>query len=99
MSVTSQPLPLPHLHRPSHSPPTMSTASTVITSVAHDLTLGDEHEIANSTCILVATQNHGTPFPHDSFQEEDLVELHVGLGQEHPEGVLQLSDTKVVIAF
>ena len=54
----------------------------------HDSTLGDEHELANCICILVATHGDGTLFSHDSFQEEDLVELCMGLGQAHLEGVL-----------
>ena len=74
-------------------------ASTVTASVAHDSTLGDEHKIANCTCILVATQSNGTPFPHDSFQDEDLVELCVGLGQAHSDGMLWLLETEVVITF
>ena len=44
-----------------------------------DSTLGYGHEIVNHICILVATQGNGTLFPHDSFKEEDLVELCVGL--------------------
>ena len=81
------------------SHPIMSTASTVTALVVHDLTLGDELEIANCICILVATQGDGTPFPHDSFQEEGVVELCMGLGQAHPEGVLWVSETEVVLAF
>ena len=54
---------------------------------------------ANCICNLVATQGDGTPFSPDSFQEEDVVELCVGLGQAHPEGVLWLSDTKMVLMF
>ena len=34
-----------------------------------------------------------------SFREEDATELCIGLGQEHPEGVLQLLDTETVLAF
>ena len=77
----------------------MSTASTVTTSAVCDSTLGDEHKIANCICILVATQGDSTPFPHDSFQEEDLVELCIGLSQTHPEGVLQLLETEAVLTF
>ena len=47
----------------------MSMTSTVTASVAHDLTLGDEQELANHICILVATHGDGTPFSHNSFQE------------------------------
>ena len=69
----------------------MSNASMVTTSVELDQTLGDDTEIANWICILVATQGDGTPLCPTSFKEEDVVELCIGLGQEHPEGVLQLS--------
>ena len=34
-----------------------------------------------------------------SFGEKDAIELCIGLGQEHPEGVLQLSDTETFLAF
>ena len=77
----------------------MSTTPTVTNLVVCDLTLGNEHETANHICILVATQGNGTPFPHDSFQEEDVVELCMGFGQENLEGVLWLSKTKAVLAF
>ena len=64
----------------------MSTTSTVTALVAHDSTLGDEHELANCIYILVATHGDGTPFSHDCFQEEDLVDLCMGLGQEYLSG-------------
>ena len=66
----------------------MSTKSTATALVACGPTLGDEHELVNHICTLVATHGKGTPFPHDSFQEEDLVEFCMGLGQAHLEGVL-----------
>ena len=50
-------------------------------------------------CILVAILGDGTLFPHDSFQEEDLVELCIDWGQAHPEGVLQLWETEAVLLF
>ena len=59
----------------------MPIASTVTALAVCDFTLVDEHEKVNHICILVATQGNGIPFPHDSFQEEDLVELCVGLGR------------------
>ena len=77
----------------------MSTASTVTTSVVRDLTPGNKLEITNCTCILVATQDNGFLFHPDSFQEEDVVELYIGLGQAHPEGVLWLYNTKTVLTF
>ena len=72
----------------------MATASAEM-----DLTLGDDTVIANWICKLVATREDGTPLGPTSFGKEDVIELCVGLGQEHPEGVLQLSDTEMVLAF
>ena len=40
--------------------PIISTTSTVTILVVHDLTLGDEHEIANHVCVLAATQVDST---------------------------------------
>ena len=77
----------------------MSTTSTRTTSAVRDLTLGDELKITNCTCILVATQGNSTLFHPNSFQEEDIVQLCIGLSQVHVEGVLQLSDTKTVLTF
>ena len=77
----------------------MSTTSTETALVACDSTLHDEHKTVNCICILVATHGNGTPFSQDSFQEEDLVELCMGLGQTHQEGVLWLSETKEVLMF
>ena len=77
----------------------MSITSTVTTSVVRDKVPGDELELANLICILVATQGDGTPFHQNSFQEEDMVKLYVGLGQVHPKGVLWLLDTKMILSF
>ena len=71
----------------------------VTASVVHDSTLGNEHKIVNGTCILVATHGNGTPFSHDSFQEDDLIELCMGLGQANLEGELWFLETKVVLLF
>ena len=79
--------------------PNMSTVSKVTASAACDLTLGKDHELANCIWVLVATQGNGTPLYPDSFQEEDIVELCVGLDQVHPQGVLQLLDTEMVLTF
>ena len=68
----------------------MSTISTVTTLAVRDLTLGNELQIANHICILVATQGNGTLFNPNSFQEEDAVQLCIGLCQVQPEGVLWL---------
>ena len=81
------------------SHPILSTASTTIALAVHDLILGDEHEMVNHVCILAATQGDGNLLCSDSFQEKDLVELSVGLGQAHLEGVQQLSDTEMVLTF
>ena len=67
--------------------------------VACDPTLGNDHDLVNCICILVATHGDGTLFSHDSFQEEDLVELWVGLGQAHMYGVLQISETEALLTF
>ena len=64
-----------------------------------DPTLGNDTNIGNRICILAATWGDGTLLCPSSFTEEDAVNLCVGLGQEHPEGVLQLSDTETVLAF
>ena len=72
----------------------MSMKSTATTLVACDSTLG-----ANCICILVATHGNGTLFPHDSFQEQELVELCVGLGQVHLVGVLQILEMEALLPF
>ena len=72
----------------------MATASADM-----DPPLGDDTQIMNQICILSATWGDGTPLCTTSFKEEDMVKLCVGLGQDHPEGVLQLSDTETVLAF
>ena len=72
---------------------------TVTALVMCDPTLGDEHEITNCMCVLAATQGNGSPLHPNSFQEEDIVKLCIGLGQVHPEGMLWLLDTKTVLAF
>ena len=77
----------------------MSTMSTVITLVVRDLTLGNELDIVNHIYILAATQGDGTLLPPNSFQEEDVEELCIGLGQVHPEGVLLLLDTEMILVF
>ena len=77
----------------------MSTTSTVTASVICDPTLGNVHNLVNCICTLVATQGNGTLFSPNSFQEEDLVELCVSLGQAHPDGVFQILETKALLAF
>ena len=69
----------------------MSTASIVTTVTEMHPTLGDDTKIGKQICILVTTQGDGTQLCPSSFTEKDAVELWVGLDQEHPEGVLQLS--------
>ena len=64
-----------------------------------DLTLGNNIDIGNQICIMVATQGDGTPLGPGSFKEQDMVQLCIGLDQEHPEDVLQLSDTEAFLAY
>ena len=73
--------------------------STVTASAVRDLTLDDKLEITNHICVLAATQGDGTLFHCDSFQEEHVVKLCIGLDQVHSDGVLQLLDTKKVLVF
>ena len=68
-------------------------------SVEMDLALGDNTKIANQICLLVTTCGDGTPLGPTPFGEEDTIKVCIGLGQEHPEGVLQLLDTEMVLAF
>ena len=67
----------------------------VTISVEMDLTLGDDTEIPNCVCVLVATKGNGIPL----CPRRRTVKLCMGFGQEHPEDVLQLSDTETVLAF
>ena len=77
----------------------MFTTSRVTAVAAHDPTLGDVHDLASCIWVLAATHGDGTLFSQDSFQEEDLVELCMDLGQPHPDGVLQISETKALFTF
>ena len=77
----------------------MSTTSIVTALVELDLSLSDDAVIVTQICTLVATQGHGTPLDPTSFGKEDTIELCIGLGQEHLEDVLQISDTKIILAF
>ena len=77
----------------------MSTAFMATNSAEMDPTLHDDTEMANQICLLVVTQGDGTPLCPTFFNKEDAVKLCVGLGQEHPEGVLQLLDTEIVLTF
>ena len=99
LSITSQALSPPCISWPIQSPTNMSTTYMVTTSVEMDLTLGNDTEIVTWICIMVTTWANGTPLGPTSFREEDLIELCVGLGQEHLEGVLQLLDTEAVLAL
>ena len=71
----------------------------VTASAEMDLTLGNNLNTRNWICTLTATQGDGTPLGLSSFKEQDMVKLCIGLGQEPPEGVLQLSNTEAVLAF
>ena len=67
--------------------------------MAHDHTLGNDPDLANCICILTIARGDGTLFDADSLQEENIVELCLGIGQVHPDGVLELLMTESVIAF
>ena len=47
--------------------------------VEMDLTLGDDTEIANWICVLVATWGDGTLFSPTSFREDNVIELCIEL--------------------
>ena len=64
-----------------------------------DSILGDEMDIGGQICILVATQGDATPLCPSSFKEEDILKLCIGIGQEPPEDVLILSNTKTILGF
>ena len=94
----------PYLHPicvdfPIFSHPIMFMESTATTLAMCDSTLGDEHEIVGLICVLTATQDNDTALHPGSFQEKDIVKLCIGLGQVHLEGMLWLSDTKMVLTF
>ena len=73
--------------------------STAPASTVCNPTLGNTHDLANPICILVATHGDGIPFLPNSFQEEDLVELCMHMGQAHPDGVVWILETKALLAF
>ena len=77
----------------------MSSTSTAISLTAHDQTLGDDLDLVNHMCVLTITSSDGTLFDANSLQEEDVVELCVGMEQAHPKGVLQLLAMELVVAF
>ena len=77
----------------------MSTTSTTTASVAHDHTLGDDPIFTNHICVLTIARGDGTPFDADSLLEEDIINLCVGMGQVHPDGILWLTPMELVIAF
>ena len=77
----------------------MSTTSMGTASAELDPTLSDDTVIVTQICILIASQGDDTPLDPTSFREEDAIKLCVGLGQEHLEGVLWVSDAKIVLVF
>ena len=77
----------------------MSTTSTTTTLAACDHTLGDDPELANCICVLIIARGDGTLFDANSLQEEDIVELCVGMGQAHPDDMLWLMGMESVMAF
>ena len=80
-------------------PTNMSTISTVTTSAAPDLTLGNDNETGNQICMLVATHANGTSLHSTSFHQEDTVVMCEGLGQECPKGVLWFMEMEMVLTF
>ena len=72
----------------------MATACTEI-----DPTLGDDTEVTNCICIMLATQSNGIPLCPTYYTEEGAVKLCIGFGQEHTEGVLWFLDTEIVLTF
>ena len=64
-----------------------------------ELTLGDDAVIVTQIHILVSTQGDCTPLDPSSFREEDRIELCMGLGQEHLDGVLWILNTETFLAF
>ena len=77
----------------------MSTMSTTTTLVAHDHIVGNDPELLNHMCVLTIARGDGTLFDANSLQEDNIVELCVGVGQAHPEGVLWLLMTELVVVF
>ena len=73
--------------------------STATASVVCGPTLGDAHNLANCICILIATLGDGTPFSPNSFQEDALMELCMGLGQANLDGVFQILETEALFTF
>ena len=77
----------------------MSTTSTTTTSVTQDHTLGNDPNFTNHICVLTIARGYGTLFDANSLLEKDIIELCVGMGWVHPNGVLWLTATELVIAF
>ena len=77
----------------------MSNTSTTTTLATCDHTLGNDPDLLNPICVLTIARGDGTVFHTDSLQGKDVVELCVGMGQAHPNSVLQLSVMELVIAF
>ena len=73
--------------------------STTSASVAHDHTHSNDSNVANCKCVLTIARCDGTLFNADSLLEEDIIELCVGMGQVHCNGILQLMATESVTAF
>ena len=77
----------------------MSTPSTVTASAACDQTLGDDSKLLNHMCALAIARGDGTLLDATFILEEDIFELCVKVGQVHPEGVLLLLVTELIIVF
>ena len=64
----------------------MTTTSIATALVACDHTLGNDPELAKYTCVLTVARGDGTPFYANSFQEEDIADMHrdgIGASQWH----------------
>ena len=61
----------------------MSTSSMATALAETDPTMSDDIDIRNQIYILVTTQGDGTQLGPSSFKEQDVVKLHIGLGQKH----------------
>ena len=77
----------------------MSNLSTVTASVEMDPTLGDDIDVGNWICILVTTCDDCTPLCPSSFKRAGHGWVMHRVGQGHPEGVLQLLDSEVILVF
>ena len=79
-------------------PPEMLTTSSAI-AAARDQVPFDETNLQNCMCVLILTKRDGTLFNVTSVMEEDIIEICIRLGHNHPMGVLSYSVRDLVILF